>query len=344
MALIDQCIEHLPDSPDDVLAVPVGDLAHRVLELYWPQVRPFHGQLLQQIHGSPNAAIPRAARTLRAQADIGETNLPIGVAQLRAPQAYEAALDEVSICLANQPLRRLQRVSGSADGDAFLYDDTVLQTTTRSAKRARGYVVTLKPGVATGLARLAGLLKPALEIMWVNDVRRMNKFLDAEVPDVAGHLFGRERVSLARVREPFKEAFGGRCFYCAAPLSADNPIDHVLPWSVVGLDGLANLVLSCAACNTDKSHALPSAPIIDRVLGRDRDVLEQIAAAITWPTQYPRVVAAARGLYLGQAPGVPTWAGYRRSERLDLGHPRWWIRVDGADHYAHRHVLDQPQP
>ena len=36
----------------------------------------------------------------------------------------------------------------------------------------------------------------------------MNKFLDAEVPDVAGHLFGRERIPLAVVREPFKDAFG----------------------------------------------------------------------------------------------------------------------------------------
>lgn len=74
MALIDQCIEHLPDSPDDVLAVPVGDLAHRVLELYWPQVRPFHGQLLQQIHGSPNAAIPaRHAPCGRRQTSVRPT-------------------------------------------------------------------------------------------------------------------------------------------------------------------------------------------------------------------------------------------------------------------------------
>lgn len=33
--------------------------------------------------------------------------------------------------------------------------------------------------------------------MWVEDVRGMNKFLTAEVPDVAGHLFGRDRTDLA---------------------------------------------------------------------------------------------------------------------------------------------------
>ena len=126
----------------------------------------------------------------------------------------------------------------------------------RSTLRAHGDAIDLKSGVAHGLARLAGLLKPALEIMWVDDVRRMNKFLDAEVPDVAGHLFGRERTALAAVREPFKDAFGPHCFYCGTHLPANNPIDHVLPWSLVGIDGLSNLVLACARCNGDKSGAL----------------------------------------------------------------------------------------
>lgn len=66
---------------------------------------------------------------------------------------------------------------------------------------------------------------------------------------------------------------------------------------------------------------------MDRVLGRDRASLEQIAGDINWPTQYEHVVAAARGLYRGQAPGVPTWAGYHQSTRLDISHPQWWIRV-----------------
>jgi len=57
----------------------------------------------------------------------------------------------------------------------------------------------------------------------------MNRHLDADVPDVAGHLFGRERLSLNPVRAAFKEAYGPRCFYCAAALPPDNPVDHVLP-------------------------------------------------------------------------------------------------------------------
>ncbi len=86
----------------------------------------------------------------------------------------------------------------------------------RRTIESQGNVITLYPGIAFGLARLAGLLKPALELLWVEDVRRMNRFLDADVPDVAGHLFGRDRISLAPARAALKEAFLPTCFCPAA--------------------------------------------------------------------------------------------------------------------------------
>lgn len=98
----------------------------------------------------------------------------------------------------------------------------------------------------------------------------------------------------------------------------------MLPWSLVGIDGLANLVLACVRCNTDKRHALPAVGLVDRVLGRERGVLEQIAGAIRWPTEYPRVVAAARGIYGSQPPGIATWSGYKASVRLDIGFASRW--------------------
>lgn len=324
MALIDHCIENVPTNPDDVLTVPVPALAHRVLEIYWLQVRPFEGQVLSQMNGGPNATIPKAARALRVAAQVGISRAPLDVAISRVPEAYQTALDHVGICLAAEPLRRLQRFGGAAETDPFLYDDAFLQTPTSSARRVRGYAIDLKPGVAHGLARLAGLLKPALEIMWVDDVRRMNKFLHADVPDIAGHLFGRERAALDKVRKPFKDTFGPHCFYCGRHLPAGNPIDHVLPWSLVGIDGLANLVLACAQCNSDKSNALPAVRIVDEVLNRDAAVLEQIATEIGWPTQRDRVVAAATGIYRMQPPDVPTWSGYKQTTRLDIAFPPSW--------------------
>lgn len=328
LALIDHSIENLPRRPDSALRVPIPDLAHRVLASYWRQVRPFEGHELVQRRTGSKARITDATKALRAAARAGNSGLSLEVAMLRAPDAYDEAIAKITIAMAKQPLPRLQKLPGASTSDPFLYDDSFLgENVSRKTLRAHGDAIILKPGVAQGLARLAGLLKPALEIMWCEDVRRMNRFLDDKVPDVAGHLFGRERAALAIVREPFKYAFGPHCFYCGTHLPTNNPIDHVLPWSLVGIDGLANLVLSCARCNGDKSGALPAVPIVDRVLERDRNVLEQIATDIQWPTQHDRVVAAARGIYLGQPPGVPTWSGYRQTASLDISFPPWWASL-----------------
>jgi hypothetical protein len=331
MALLDHCIEHLPENPADTLSVSLPDLAHRVLEIYWRQVRPFDGRELRQ-STQPRARILIATNQLRGV--VGGA-AAIDVAMLRHPVAYQAAIDEITLCLAQQPLYRLQRLPGTTTSEAFLYDDSFLHDhISRKTLLDHGDAITLHPGVAYGLARLAGLLKPALEIMWVDDVRRMNKFLEEKVPDVAGHLFGRERIALAAVRGPLREAFGADCFYCGSHLRADNPIDHVLPWSLVGIDGLANLVLACGPCNGDKGNLLPAVDIVGRVLSRDRQLLDNIAAELQWPTQRDRVVAAARGLYRGQPAGVPTWSGYHRTTILDISYPPWWIRVGrGRDAY-----------
>jgi 5-methylcytosine-specific restriction endonuclease McrA len=327
-ALTDHAIEHVPDDANEALVVPLPELADRVLELYWPQVRPFDGRQLRQ-STQERARIPQAAADLRTAAGVGAAGVSLAVAASRVPLAYQAAVDEIVLCLAQQPLHRLQRLPGLESSDCFLYDDSFLHDhVTRATLRSHGDRVALRPGVAAGLARLAGLLKPALEVMWVEDVRRMNRFLHEDVPDVAGHLFGRERIALTAVRDPLKDAFGDRCFYCSTPLPADNPVDHVLPWSVVGIDGLANLVPACRRCNTDKRHSLPALSLVDRTLERDRGTLERIATEIEWPTQYDRVVAAARGIYQSQPTGTATWAGLRSTHRLDLNYPHWWLNVE----------------
>ena len=328
MALIDHCIENLPKRAEDVLRVPLPELAHRVLALYWPQVRSFEGQELRQRRTGAIARIPDAAKSLREATRSGNSGLSLDIAMTRAPKEYKTAIAKITVALAKQPLPRLQKLPGSPVSDPFLYDDSFLgEGASLRQLEAHGNAIILKPGVAFGFARLAGLLKPALEIMWVDDIRQMNKFLDAEVPDVAGHLFGRERIAMTPVRGAFTEAFGPHCFYCGIHLPAGNPVDHVLPWSLVGIDGLANLVLACAKCNGDKSGALPAIEIVDRVLERDQAVLEEIARAIQWPTQRDRVVAAARGIFRGQPPDVPTWGGYRQTVRFDVAFEPVWMRA-----------------
>ena len=327
MALIDHCIENLPERAEDVLCVPLPELAHRVLALYWPQVRPFEGQELRQRRTGAIARIPDAAKSLREATRSGNSGLSLDIAMVRAPKDYRTAIAKITVALAKQPLPRLQKLPGARASDPFLYDDSFLgEGVSLRQLEANGNAIVLKPGVAFGLARLAGLLKPALEIMWVEDIRQMNKFLDAEVPDVAGHLFGRERIAMTPVRTAFVEAFGPHCFYCGKHVPTGSPVDHVLPWSLVGIDGLANLVLACANCNGDKRAALPAVEIVDRVLERDQRVLGEIAQEIQWPTQHDRVVAAARGIYRGQPEGLPTWAGYQKTTRFDVAFVPQWMR------------------
>ena len=62
------------------------------------------------------------------------------------------------------------------------------------------------------------------------------------------------------------------------------------------------------------------------MLGRDQTVLQEIAEAIRWPTEYPRVVAAARGIYGSQPPGIATWSGYKATVRLEIGFAPGWMR------------------
>jgi len=84
---------------------------------------------------------------------------------------------------------------------------------TTAQPAAQGGAIELYPGVAWSLARLSGLLKPALEVLWVDDVRRWNKGLVAHVPDIAGHLFGRDPGVPCAARVALLDAFGETCFY-----------------------------------------------------------------------------------------------------------------------------------
>jgi hypothetical protein len=149
-------------------------------------------------------------------------------------------------------------------------------------------------------------------------VVKLNAGLVDEGQDVARHLFGRERISLQPVRAALLDTFGANCFYCGTGLRASSPVDHVLPWSRVHIDGVANLVPACQPCNSGKSNALPAVETMTRVLRRDRSHLDQIGSQVGRPVQYERVCRAAQGLYRGSPEGAPTWQSVRTFTPLDL--------------------------
>jgi 5-methylcytosine-specific restriction endonuclease McrA len=307
MALIDHCMEHVPTDPAVPLEVPIRDLAQRVFALYWPQVRALDGVGELRQSTQTRARIIDAVKSVRVSSAAGPTAAP-EVARLRNTAAYEAAIDSIMHTLVRQPLPRLQHLPGKTQSPTFLYDDSWMGegVSLRTIER-RGGVVVLYPGVASALARLSGLLRPMLEILWVQDVVRLNAALLDERVDIDAHLFGQQRIGLSRVREALFDEFGPWCFYCGAGLSSSSPVDHVLPWSRVGLDGLANLVAACARCNGSKSNALPEPALVAEALSRGEQVLARIGSGIAWPVQYDRTRNAARGLYLSSPSGTPLW-------------------------------------
>jgi hypothetical protein len=104
-ALVDYCVEYLPENPDDALTVPIISLAELVLETYWRQVAPLqgYGQLSQS-----NVRILRAVQRLRDEAAPSHIASP-AVARDRLPTPYRKAIDDIALTLRQQLLHRLQR-------------------------------------------------------------------------------------------------------------------------------------------------------------------------------------------------------------------------------------------
>ncbi|GAA12785.1 HNH endonuclease [Gordonia alkanivorans] len=315
MALLDLAVESVPDNPDAAVDVDLDDLTSRVIELYWRQMRPLDGHLLRQ-SADGRGVIFDAVSDLRAKATTHRTQgLDLVVAY--ESERYRATHAVVKRTLVRYPLKLLQNLTSGGEQDRFLYDDSWMGTDSQGRVADHGNKLTLFPGVCVTLARLAPLLKPAFQLAWVDDVRRMNKNLLDEGPDLAHHLFGADRVSLQRAGDALTDRFGRACFYCDTVLYRQRHVDHVLPWSRVGIDGLANLVVSCQGCNSSKSDRLPAPAHVKRALNRGRDTLDGLAAEINWPSQYDRVLAAGHGLYSTQPAGTPIWQG--RNHITSLG-------------------------
>lgn len=114
LGLIDLCVEagHPPTS------VTTTQLARRVVELYWPQVRPYPGvqRVLDQNRGSLGK-IPEYVATFRqAHPDLVSTPR----AGPSAPAGFDELLANVEWKLIEMPLPRLQRVGGGEE--RFIYE------------------------------------------------------------------------------------------------------------------------------------------------------------------------------------------------------------------------------
>ena len=95
------------------------------------------------------------------------------------------------------------------------------------------------------------------------------------------------RVSVTSTRDALNGYQKGSCFYCSCGITLESrdanlaEVDHYFPWALrqMGhlsskLNGIWNLVLSCKACNREKSARIPEIKYLDRLRKRNDFLIE----------------------------------------------------------------------
>lgn len=320
LGLMDLCLEHTQQSGTPPAMVTTDQLADKIIELYWPQTRPFHQQrerdldapagVLQQNTGKHRAVILRRIDAFRGQ-HAPDPSASLHRARLHAPDAYARLRREVEWKLVEMPLPKVQRVMGGTD-ERFVYqiawDDRITRTRFNDTSRFDNRIHFVGQA-AELLVRLSGLLRPLIQRQWAAMVARLNqdRLHDAALEDF---LFGVDRRALEPVRAPLLELQAGRCFYCDRRIRDVSNVDHFLPWARYPDNGLDNLVVAHDKCNNQKRDFLAAAEHVahwrERNAGHDR-VLQQIARDRRWERDADRTSAVVRGIYLRLPDDVPLW-------------------------------------
>lgn len=338
LGLVDLCVEsRLPPT-----MLTTFQLARRVVELYWPQVRPFarpggvaglQSRLLQNSGGQArllqNSGGQAQIATLVATFQEAHPDL-MSCPRLTPgrPGLFERLVREVEWVLIEYPLPRLQRVGGGEE--CFLYDIDWDEKVSRAdvSRYQRGEpsdfsnAIRLQPGAAESMVALAAVVRPLVQQQWLAKVRAMNALEESELERF---MFGVERVRLAALHRPLRLLQAGRCFYCLQALAGEKgEVDHFLPWSRYAEDGLDNLVLAHGACNRKKLHFLADLDYGHRWCERSveqADRLGDIADDLHWPKDVARTFGVVASVYRGVPDGVRLWAGgddLRRIGEADL--------------------------
>jgi hypothetical protein len=301
LALIDRVQEFA-----DQDSVPVRALAERVIELYWPQTLayPTTGNVLKQSQtAGGRAAIVAEILAFRSELATPSRALPPTVRQ--APQ-WELLVSRVEETLAQWPIPRLQRPYAP-----FLYT-FAWRWEDEGGWSVRDYrhgerAIRLYPGVGDALTALGPLLRPFITRWWTDKAAQLNPDVEAarSVLEFEDFLFGRDRVALERIAEGLLDLQHGACFYCRGRIGRNREIDHFIPWTYSGDDGLDNLVAACHTCNNSKRATLAGpqhlAHLIDRNHSCDRD-LAALSIERRWPRDHERSQRITRAAYL-RSPG-----------------------------------------
>lgn len=335
IGLMDLCVERTDALGWPPTTLTTRELAEKVLALYWPQVHPWDEDVvIRQVKGD-KARILEAVTRLRVVGDAAPGASP-SLAQVKArqPTPYEQVVRDIELPLIQMPLPKLQKIGGqdtgwlyriSWDDQTRLPSDGTVRAYQRGEQSSFDNRIHLRPEVAMAFVRLHGLLRPFVEQRWLLDVVEMNATVSAGLRDyerLNRHLFGANRASLTRVREPLLKLQGASCFYCQQPVRLDvAEVDHFIPWSRHPDDGLENLVVAHGTCNNDKRDYLAAVNHVER--WRERRArwapdLDQLAQELQWDRGL-YTLGAARALYLRLPAETRLW---RQGDTFEPTEPR----------------------
>lgn len=316
LGLIDLCVE----AGQPPTSVTTTQLARRVVELYWPQVRPFDGKPLLNSAGKQAGIVSLIAAYIEDHGDI----VSPGMAVLCDATGFADLLREVEWILIEYPLPRVQRVG--PHHDAFIYevnwDTTVSRSRFLRGKQRRSdfdNAIRFVDGAALELVRLAPVLVPLLRAEWTAKVSALNALAEARL---AEHLFGRDRIDHSPLHRPLRSLQNGRCFYCNGSLSGGaSQVDHFLPWSRYPDDGIDNLLLAHDRCNREKLYFLADIGFGHRWHARSLEQsgqLDEIASEVRWARDWTRTRGVVASVYQTVPDGVRLWAGEGNLRRVAI--------------------------
>jgi 5-methylcytosine-specific restriction endonuclease McrA len=331
LAILDETLEQTGVQGKVPESLEGRRLGRRVLELYWPQARPYAER---EAGGKSTPAGAKPLRQASVQGDIvseiARVHRVLKVShrerleavRRRAPQVIDELEQGVIWRVMRHPIPRLQVFGGQETGrrDPFIYE--VPWGDSISLRRANDETfddrLRLAPGAARHLVALVGVVRPVVEREWLRYVARRNQLPEAKLEE---YLFGSERRALRRLLPALRDLQGDRCFYCEGA-GTTWEIDHFIPWARWPDDRLDNLVLAHRGCNNSKRTAFAAVRHLERWLersgGPEHDKLAKIAEGLAWPRDRSRTLGAAAALYQQQPDGTMLWLRPGEVEPLDL--------------------------
>lgn len=319
-ALLMAIIDRAPEHPDGV--IPVASLAERVIELYWPQTVPYRSThtVLNQYQPKKQAKIVTSICAFRTEIANDRRAFPANLIG-SGSKTWLKLRREVERTLAEMPIPRLQ-----IPFESFLYGfdwpwDGVGGWSV-GGYEASERSIRLMPGVREALVSLGPLLRPFITRWWTDKAALLNPGIEdaRSAVEFEQFLFGRDRVALERIGEGLLDFQGARCLYCDVRIGKGRQIDHFIPWSQSGDDGLFNLVASCHRCNGSKSATLAGPDFVAALEARNdhwRSDLESLGNERGWPSNEGRSAQIAKASYLLAPDEKPLWMGATPETRFE---------------------------